>query len=138
MKLSGEKIEIQIQDLVSREEFLIEFAKHACFNRTLVEGICQLLLTDEIQWSKDSYESPWYTIISFGQSEWERARALLIAKASDAAQKQVEMLKRERDNYKEKYDEFSRKCWQHERTIYDLQRELKRARQEQLNDSGFA
>jgi hypothetical protein len=123
------KISIDIEDLVSRDEFLTEFAKHACFNRYLFNGITQLLLTDEAEWPDEENGVPWWISVSFGRSYFEEARALLIAKADEAARKQVELFKKERDTFEKYYRDYQSKFWDAESTINSLRHELRCARQ---------
>ena len=123
MKIENGEIKIDIEELVNKDEFLVEFAKHASFNKNLFNGIVQLLLTDEVQWDKD--KSPWYTIVSFGRSYFEEARKLLISKADEAAQKQVEIYKKERDTIEEYYRKYLSKNVELENRVSELEYELR-------------
>lgn len=130
MDISEGTIRIDVEELVSRDDFLTEAARHATFNRFLVKGIIQLMLTDEVQWDENEVDTPWWTSVSFGRSYFEEARALLIAKADEAAQKQVELYQKERDTFEKYYREYQSKSCDLESKVCDLQYALREARQE--------
>ena len=129
MKLEKGMIQIDAEELAMNDDCLQAFAKHAAFNRTLFDGIVQLLLTDEAQWDKDGIDAPWYTVVSFGKSDFESSRALLIAKAGDAAQTQVRLYKVERDNYEKYYREYLEKSVALENRVRNLENDNRELRE---------
>lgn len=130
VNISDGTIRIDVEELVSRDDFLTEAAKHATFNRFLVKGVIQLMLTDEAQWDENEIDTPWWTSVSFGRSYFEEARALLIAKADEASRKQVELYQKERDTYEKYYHEYQSKSCVLESKVRDLQYALREARHE--------
>ena len=106
-------IELDPEALINNEAVLLRLAQNASFSKWLIHGLTELLLRDEVDW--DDGDVPWRTIVSFGRSQWEEARAKLIAKADEAAQIQVEKYKGERDTFERYYNEGNEKRWRLEK-----------------------
>lgn len=128
MKLEDGYIKIHISDLLMEPGVLEECAKHATFDKILIEGLVQVMLTDEAQWELD--ENPWWTVVSYGKSMFEDARMKLIEHIDQAAITQIKALQKERDTYSKYYDEYQTKCIELEQTVWDLKYKVRRLKGE--------
>ena len=111
------EIAIHVESLLT-DEVLKLCAKHAVFQREIAYGICEAILKDEVDWNDG--DAPWYTIISYGQSYFEKARELLLLKADIAIQKGYDIIKKERETYDKLYHEYLEKSCEKDRTIIGL------------------
>ena len=122
MEIKDGKIEIDVEELIKDEKVLRECAKEVIFSETVVEGLIKLMTADEIDWDDESL--PWWKSIHFGRRCFEDARLTLIKKADEAAQKQVELLKKERDTFEKYWNEGIEENGNLKREIDKLKYEL--------------
>lgn len=123
MKVEDGYIKVHIDDLLQDEEILKACAKHATFDRYLIDGLVKVMLTDEAAWEED--ESPWYTVISFGRSYFEEARMKILKSVDEMAHTQVERFQKERDTYSRLYDGYQTKCIHMEQTVSELKNQIR-------------
>lgn len=120
-------IVIPVESLLS-DEVLKLCAHHAVFQREVAFGICEAILKDEVDWNDG--DPAWYTIISFGQSYFEKARELLLSKADEAIKTGYEKMKEEKETFEKLYREYLSKSISAENAIFGLQHEIYLLRQE--------
>ena len=124
MKIEDGYIKIHIDDdLINAPGILEACAKHATFNRYLINGLIQVMLTDEAEWDPD--DGPWWTTVSFGRSYFEEARMKLINHIDQAAQTQVEKFQKERDVFEKYYHEYLSKSIYQQNTIVELRNQIR-------------
>jgi hypothetical protein len=105
MKIEDGYVKIHAKELLANNTIVRELAKCATFNRTIAEGIVELMLTDDVDWPDDADE-PWYSIVGFGGNWFEQARAKVIEHADEAARTQVAAMQKERDHANELYKKY--------------------------------
>ena len=121
-------IKIYIDDIIKNDLFLVEFAKHAAFNRTLFDGITQLIIKDEVQWDPEDKDIPWSVSVSFGRSYFEKARLCILERLDEISKTQINLYKNERNTYEKYYNEYLTKCAKLENEISRLKEDLYQAK----------
>ena len=123
MQIEDGYIKIHIDDLIKAPGILEACAKHATFDSYLIDGLVQVMLTDEAEWDHD--DEPWSTIVSFGRSYFEEARMKLIAHIDQAAKTQVEKFQDERDTFERYYHEYQLKSIQLQQANTELRNQIR-------------
>lgn len=116
MRINNEsEVCIRIEDLINGlgPEGKREFAKTVAFDDTLIECMCQWLVTGQVDW--DSEYGAWWSMTTGPVPILEKARLALMPLMDDIAAKVIQDLVRERDAQASQCEQWRDRCWQVER-----------------------